>query len=153
VRTGAGSTRPFSDRAPTSSRRRTTPSSSARHPAGRPGDPYHSGSRPFSERESRIARALILRVRSDVSIWYHQALRLVDPSTAAATVERRYASLVGLPLREIGPLPGVATRWSNRALPGTTSFVVELAAGPLTARQARRHAVAVLRVAADLTSS
>ncbi|CAA9541031.1 MAG: hypothetical protein AVDCRST_MAG79-1867, partial [uncultured Thermoleophilia bacterium] len=122
-------------------------------PIGRPGDAFHAGARPFSERESRIARSLLRRVRPDVTVWYHQALGLVDPSTPAATVERRYARAVGLPLREIGPLPGVATGWSNHVLPGTTSFVVELGSGSLTPARARRHAAAVLEVAASVRST
>jgi len=44
-------------------------------------------------------------------------------------VERRFASLVGLPLRRLTRYPGSATGWENHTLPGTTSFVVELPAG------------------------
>ena len=40
-------------------------------------DPQYSGPRPWSERETRIARQLILRVRPDVTIWYHQPQNLV----------------------------------------------------------------------------
>src|SRR5437899_2676307 len=44
-------------------------------------------------------------------------------------IERRFASLVRLPLRRLTRYPGSATGWENHALPGTTSFVVELPAG------------------------
>ncbi|MGH3000985.1 MAG: M14 family zinc carboxypeptidase, partial [Gaiellaceae bacterium] len=38
---------------------------------------YESGPRPLSEREARIARALILRLRPHVTIWFHQHLDMV----------------------------------------------------------------------------
>src|SRR4051812_5132193 len=44
----------------------------------RPGGTYWSGRGPLSERESRVARALILRVRPTVTVWYHQHLDVVD---------------------------------------------------------------------------
>ncbi len=115
-------------------------------PIGRPWHVHHAGPRPFSERESRIARDLILRVRPAATIWYHQALALVDPSTPGGRLERRYARRVGLPLRDLGPLPGVATAWQNRVVPRTTAFVVELPAGRLPARARARHAAAALAV-------
>ena len=44
---------------------------------GRPWDTYYAGPRPFSERETRIARNLILRLRPRAVVWYHQHLDLV----------------------------------------------------------------------------
>ncbi|MGH3000988.1 MAG: M14 family zinc carboxypeptidase, partial [Gaiellaceae bacterium] len=41
------------------------------------GGVYESGPRPLSEREARIARALILRLRPHVTIWFHQHLDMV----------------------------------------------------------------------------
>jgi hypothetical protein len=55
---------------------------------------------------------------------------------------------VGLPLRHLPPYYGTATRWENHTMPGTTAFVVELPAGPMPAAAVRRHARAVLTVAA-----
>jgi protein MpaA len=115
---------------------------------GRPFDTFHSGARPLSEPESRLAARLIRRLRPDVTVWYHQALALVDlGSGAEPRLVRRYARLSGLPARAIGGLPGVATRWQNRVV-GGDAFVVELPSGPLGAAGARRHAAAVRAIAA-----
>ncbi|HEX2504040.1 MAG TPA: DUF2817 domain-containing protein [Miltoncostaeaceae bacterium] len=117
---------------------------------GRPFDAFHSGARPLSEPESRLAARLIRRLRPDVTIWYHQALSLVDVSSGAdPRVARRYARLTGLPAKPVGLgfLPGIATRWQNRTQPGTSAFVVELPRGALSPAAAGRHARAVRAVA------
>lgn len=115
---------------------------------GRPFDTYFSGPRPLSEPESRLAARLIRRLRPSVTVWYHQALALVDRGTAAdRALVGRYARLAGLPVRRLGFLPGVATRWQNHLLPDTSAFVVELPGGPLSPAGARRHARAVRAVA------
>jgi protein MpaA len=117
---------------------------------GRPFDTFHSGARPLSEPESRLAARLIRRLRPAVTIWYHQGLSLVDVSSGAdPAVARRYARLSRLPARPVGLgfLPGIATRWQNRTQPGTSAFVVELPDGPLGAAGARRHARAVRAIA------
>jgi N-acetylmuramoyl-L-alanine amidase len=110
-------------------------------------DPRYSGPRPFSEPEARIARALIVRLRPRITIWFHQPLALVDRSGGDIAIERRFADLVGLPLRRIAPLPGTATRWQNHRLPGTTAFVVELPPGRLGAASLRRYTSAALELA------
>jgi len=115
---------------------------------GAPGALHYSGPRPLSEPESQLARRLIIRLRPRVTIWFHQALALVDRSGGDVAIERRYARLTGLPLRRLPPYPGTATRWQNHAFAGTTSFVVELPAGPLSANATRRHAAAIIRLAA-----
>jgi murein peptide amidase A len=98
----------------------------------------------FSQRETRLARALIRRMRPDVTIWFHQpqaVVRAWGPSRAAA---RRYARLARMPYRSLPWPPGAATRWQNGL--GQVSFVVELPPGPLAAAAADRHAEAVLRL-------
>jgi protein MpaA len=112
---------------------------------GKPWDTYHSGEKPFSEPETRAARRLILRRRPDVTIWYHQHMALVARSNRR-DVQARYAKLVGLPLVRLKPLPGTATRWQNHRLEGSTAFVVELKAGPMSHKAAKRHARAVIKV-------
>jgi murein peptide amidase A len=112
-------------------------------PIGERWDTYYSGPRPFSEPESRAARDFIRKIRPDVTIWYHQAMRLVDRSGRGRRVRRRYARLVDLPLKPIGPLPGTATRWQNYHFRRDVAFVVELPAGELTWAAAKRHARAV----------
>ncbi|MFL5821663.1 MAG: M14 family zinc carboxypeptidase [Solirubrobacteraceae bacterium] len=112
-----------------------------------PGGSYWSGPRPLSEPESRALRRLILRLRPDVTIWYHQHMRLVDQSGGDAAVERRYAGLVGLPLRRLARFPGSVSSWQDRYLSGSTAFVVELPAGRLAPSAVTRHAAAVLALA------
>ena len=111
---------------------------------GAPGSTFFSGPRPLSEPETRVAARLIARLRPDVTIWYHQAMRLVDLGTVAdVRVPWTYARAAGLPAVRLPFLPGVATRWENRRFPGSSAFVVELPAGPLDAASAARHARAV----------
>ena len=98
-----------------------------------------------TQRETRIARKLILRLKPDVTIWLHQpqaVVRAWGPSQATA---RRYARLVGVPSRALAWPPGSASRWQNGI--GQISFVVELPAGELAAAVARLYADAVLRLA------
>jgi protein MpaA len=93
---------------------------------------YYSGPRPLSEPESRVAARLILRLRPALSIWFHQPYGLVDASGGDVNIERRFASLVGLPLSRLPRFPGSVTSWENHMLPGSTAFVVELRAGALS---------------------
>jgi murein peptide amidase A len=120
--------------------------SSQWHGGGRPWDTYYPGPHPFSERETRIGRNLILRIRPRVTIWFHQHMNLVwawGPSTAAGRI---YARAAGMRFYHHSWLHGTATNWQNRHLPGSASFTVELPAGSLTPQQVRRqvHAVLVL---------
>jgi murein peptide amidase A len=112
--------------------------------AGARGEPEYPGARPFSEPESRAVEKLILRLRPDVTIWFHQPQNLVrawGPSLAAA---RRFARAAGLRFAAIHWPRGTAANWQNHRFPGTASFVVELPPGPLAPRLARRLAAAVL---------
>jgi protein MpaA len=114
---------------------------------GRPGDVYYGGPRPFSERETRIARNLILRIHPRVTIWYHQHMNVVwafGPSTAAG---RLYARVAGMQLYDHHWLPGTATNWQNHQLPGTAAITVELPAGTLPSTSVARHVGAVLALA------
>jgi hypothetical protein len=88
----------------------------------------------------------IEEIRPDVTVWYHQAMSLVDRSGGRIAIQRRYARLVGLPLRRLDPLPGTATRWQNHRFDNSTSFVVELPGGELSWSSARTHARAVVTV-------
>ncbi|HYM58217.1 MAG TPA: DUF2817 domain-containing protein [Solirubrobacteraceae bacterium] len=116
---------------------------------GRPFDTYHPGPRAFSEAESQSVRRLVRRLRPDVTVWYHQHLRLVNlsPGSDPALV-RAYARRVGLPARTLPSYRGTATSWQNHAFPHTSAFVVELPAGRLKAPTAARHAAAVLAAGA-----
>jgi protein MpaA len=117
-------------------------------PIGQPWDTYHSGARAFSEPESRVARDFIRRRRPDITIWYHQAMELVVKAGRRSHrhILRRYARRTGLPLRDLGFIPGTAISWQNHHYPGHIAFVVELPGGAMSERSARRHARAVLEV-------
>jgi len=96
-----------------------------------PGPIYYSGPRPASEPETRAAMRLIRRIRPAVTIWYHQHMDLVDMPGGDRGVPRRYAQVAGMRATCLGIFRGTAPAWSNHILPGTTSFVVELPAGPV----------------------
>jgi protein MpaA len=98
-----------------------------------------------TQRETRIARKLILRLRPDVTIWFHQPQSVVRAWGPSRGVARRYARLAGAPYRTMRRPPGSATRWQNGI--GQISFVVELPPGELAGAVARRYAEAVLRLA------
>lgn len=115
---------------------------------GRPWDVYYPGSHPFSEPETQLARALIVKVRPRVTIWYHQHMNVVwawGPSSAAGRI---YARAAGMRFYHHRWLSGTAPNWQNHHLPGSSAFVVELPPGTLSPSQARRQADAVLTLAA-----
>lgn len=115
-------------------------------PIGRRGDPQYAGPRALSERETRIARALILRLRPDVTIWFHQPQAVVRAWGPSIPTARRYAALAGVPFRALPWPNGTAPNWQNHRFPHAASFVVELPAGPLDPAAAARYASAVLRL-------
>jgi murein peptide amidase A len=94
------------------------------------------------QRETRIARKLILRLRPDVTIWFHQPQSVVRAWGRSRATARRYARLAGVRYRSLVWPPGSASRWQNGL--GQTSFVVELPPGELPDALVRRHASAVL---------
>jgi protein MpaA len=115
---------------------------------GRPWDFSFAGARPFSERETRTARDLILRIRPRVTIWFHQHMDLVwawGPSTSAG---RAYARATGMRFYHHRWLRGTAVNWQNHLLPGSAAFVVELPAGSLSPAQVRAQVDAVLSLGA-----
>ena len=82
--------------------------------------------------------------RPAVSIWFHQHLNFVilQPGGDAALM-RRYARVAHMRAGHYPQVPGGAPRWENHLLPGTTSFVVELPAGPVGAAALNRHLRAI----------
>ena len=118
---------------------------------GRPWDTYYPGPRPFSEREARIARKLILRVRPRATIWYHQHMDLVWAWGSATAPGRIYARAAGMRFYHQHNLGGTAINWQTHHLPGTASFDVELPSGSLSPAQVRRHVRAVLELGAALS--
>ena len=116
------------------------------HPMGVRGDPEFSGPRPWSEPETRIAKRLILEVRPNVTVWYHQPLDLVRAWGRSIPPARKFALRVGLPFHALPWLAGTAPNWQNRKHHGA-SFVVELPAGPLSRSAGARYAAATVRAA------
>ncbi|MDX6668728.1 MAG: murein peptide amidase [Solirubrobacteraceae bacterium] len=104
---------------------------------------FFSGPHPVSEPETQAAIALVRRIRPAVSIWYHQAMDLVDMPGGDRGLARRYAEVAGLRPTCLTFLSGVETAWSDHTFPGTTSFVVELPAGQVGAGAVQRHLRAV----------
>src|SRR5260370_691787 len=49
-------------------------------PLEHPGGTFYSGSAPLSEPESRAIRALVMRLRPAISVWYPQHASLGEPS-------------------------------------------------------------------------
>ena len=122
------------------------------------GDPGQApGPRAFSEPESRIARDLILRLRPQITIWYHTRRAAgrpaqVDTSVGNSTIEQRYAELVGFPPVDETQYPGGATSWETTRIPKATAFVVELPFGKTLPRgEAKRHADAVIKLTQSKT--
>jgi len=119
-------------------------------PFQRRGDPQYSGPRPYSEPETRAIARFIRVHRPSVTIWFHQpqaVVRAWGPSVPAA---RDYARIAGVPFRRIRWPHGTAANWQNHRFPGTSSFVVELAAGALSDPQTRHHAAAARELARTL---
>jgi protein MpaA len=114
---------------------------------GSPGSTYYSGPRPFSEPETRTARALVTAIRPKVTIVYHQHMRLVWTSGSSVPAGRVYATMVGLPLYVHRSPGGAASEWIRVRFPRLRAFAVELAAGPLSRGGVRRHVAAVLAMA------
>ena len=108
---------------------------------------YESGAGPASEVETQDIQRFIERERPRVTLWYHQALRMVVKSGGDPKLELLYSARSGLPRRRLPRYHGTAVSWQNHAFPGDTAFVVELPGGALSAAGVRRHAHAVLALA------
>jgi len=108
---------------------------------------YASGPRPLSERESRLARRLILRIHPHLTIWFHQHLDLVWAAGGNHRVERVFARVSGLPYHSLPRLAGTSVTWENQTFPGTTTFAAELPAGTPGAAAVSRYVRAVIAAA------
>lgn len=112
----------------------------------------YSGAAPLSEPETRAAYGLILTIKPDVTIWFHQPFGLIDRPEGNPFAARRFAELIGLPLVRLrGRYPGSASRTQNHESPRSTAFVAELprlVGGSLVSR----GTAAVRTLAAELAS-
>lgn len=119
-------------------------------PIGSPWDPEYSGPHAWSEPETRTVRRLVHRIHPDITIWYHQPQTLVRAWGQSVAMARKYARFASMTFRRLRWPHGTAPNWQNHRFPGTSSFVVELAAGALSDHRAARHAYAVMRLARTL---
>jgi protein MpaA len=110
---------------------------------GPPGSTHYAGPAALSESESQLLAHLIERIRPAITIWFHQALNVVDASGGDIRVERHYAGLARQRLMTLPRYPGSAVGWENHLLPGTTAFVDELPA-VVGRADVRRFAAAAL---------
>ena len=108
---------------------------------------YESGPGPASEPETQAMQRFIERERPRVTLWYHQALRIVVRSDGDPALERLYSRASGLPRKRLPGYHGTATSWQNSEHPDDSAFVVELPGGPLDGAGSRRHARSVLSLA------
>jgi protein MpaA len=111
-------------------------------PFGPPGSVYAAGPRPFSEPETRVARAIVGRVKPQVTIWFHQHMDVVWAYGRSSAAGRRYARATSMRLYHHPWLGGSAANWQNH-LAGGASFTVELPAGSLSRAAVQRQARAV----------
>jgi N-acetylmuramoyl-L-alanine amidase len=108
---------------------------------------YESGTGPASEAETQVLQRFIERERPRLTLWYHQALRMVVAAAGDAKLERLYARGSGLPRKRLPDYHGTVSSWQNSSFPGDTAFVVELPGGRLDTADVRRHARTVLSLA------
>jgi N-acetylmuramoyl-L-alanine amidase len=108
---------------------------------------YESGPGPASEPETQVIQRFVERHRPRITLWYHQALRMVVKSTGDAKLERLYSRLSGLPRKRLPRYHGTAVSWQNTTFRGDSAFVVELPGGSLPAAGVRRHTRATLALA------
>jgi beta-N-acetylhexosaminidase len=114
---------------------------------GRPFDVYHSGPSAGSEPETQALMRFVERVRPRVTLWYHQALRIVVRSTGDPKLERLYSRRARLPRRGLPKYHGTVVGWQNNSFPGDTAFVVELHGGAPSRAYVARQAGAALALA------
>jgi protein MpaA len=119
-------------------------------PIGSRWDPEYSGPRRWSEPETRTVRRLVKTIQPELTIWYHQPQTLVRAWGQSVPLARKYARFAGMTFSKIPWPHGTAPNWQNHRFPATTSFVVELAPGRISARGAVRQASAVMRLARTL---
>jgi murein peptide amidase A len=122
-------------------------------PIGQPGDGQYAGSGPASEPETQAMVNFIAQLRPDITIWYHQDLFVISPSTGReGRVRERYAQLTGLPMGGIsgGTYTGIAATWARTELAAgdSVAFIVELGE-TLSREDALVHADAVRTIAVE----
>jgi N-acetylmuramoyl-L-alanine amidase/Zinc carboxypeptidase len=116
---------------------------------GGPAGENNPGPSALSEPESKALAELVQRIRPRVTVYYHQALRIVVKGQAGGdpALERLYANRSGLARRGLPNYHGTAISWQNHSFRRDSAFVVELPGGRLGAGVASRNAGALMSVA------
>ena len=119
-------------------------------PIGVPGDSQYAGPGPASEPETQAVINLMQQLQPDITIWYHQDLFVINPSSGReGRIRARYAELTALPMGEItgGIYTGIAATWARNEFQyrDGVAFIVELGA-TVSAEEASTHADAVLTI-------
>jgi len=111
----------------------------------------YSGEQPADQPETQAVEGFIREIQPMVGLWYHQDANTISLGGARKEIPTAYGLLVGL---EPGTVPcsqlctGTAGTFANKAVPGSTNFLVELPGSAFVdAAMIRRHAEAVLKVA------
>ena len=111
----------------------------------------YSGENPADQPETQAVEEFIRQIQPMVGLWYHQDANTISLGGARKEIPTAYGLLVGL---EPGTVPcsqlctGTAGTFANKAVPGSTNFLVELPGSAFVdAAMIRRHAEAVLQVA------
>jgi protein MpaA len=104
----------------------------------------YPGPQPLSEPESRAAHALVLRIRPQLTVWFHQPQNLVRAWGRSIPAARVYSRASGLRFAPIRWPNGTGPNWQNHRFPGCPAFVVELPPGSLGATAARAQMRGVL---------
>lgn len=115
---------------------------------GTPWSPQYSGSRPFSEPETRLAAQVIRTVRPAATVWFHQyrgRRPFVRAWGQSIDDARHFARLAQMPFHALRWPAGTAPNWQNHAFPDA-SFVVELPQGALGPRMRERLSKALVRM-------
>lgn len=94
--------------------------------------PYHSGSKPFSEPETRAFRDFLREVDPRFVVSMHQPLHGIGTTSKGQALQKRLAQGLKLPRRAFnctGKCHGTMTTWFNRGHRGT-AVTVEFGASP-----------------------
>ena len=109
---------------------------------------YYPGPGPASEPETQAVIEFVREIKPEISVWYHQPWGAVLACRGHPAAAARYAKLARMRTTCRGKgLGGTVIGWENAEMPGTSAFVVELPAGKIRGRAARRHAGAAIAIA------
>lgn len=122
-------------------------------PIGVPGDYQYAGTGPASEPETQAIINLMQQLQPDITIWYHQDLYVINPSSGReGRIRARYAELTELPMGQItgGTYTGIAATWARNEFQfrDGVAFIVELGA-TVSPEEASTHADAVLTIGVE----